>query len=192
MSLIFTITSDFREAEELGRRLGSPKRFLDAWAQGVAKQARENARAKGGRKFWHDVAKATQVTSVSDTQATVGCNYAGAAFKETGGTISAPGKGPGAKGSKFLAIPIDAAARASGNGPEYYGRSFDMMFIPYYRNGEKRFLMGKVTNKGKKNEKFTALFALVKSVTQKADPWLPTEARIAEIGTREFMKLFRG
>lgn len=120
----------------------------------VARKARDNARAKGGKSFWAQIASSVSYRAGSD-QVVVGAAHYAAGHKETGGTISAPGKGPMSRNAKSLAIPIN---------PISYGKNpgdFNGLFKA------KNILFMKV------GDGIIPLFVLKKSVFQKAYPWFP-------------------
>ncbi len=50
----------------LNYQLRNKAAFLKNWAQTIAIEARNNARAKGGRRWWKELARSLQVRQVSD------------------------------------------------------------------------------------------------------------------------------
>ena len=55
--------------------------FLKNWANSAAIEARGNARAKGGRRYWKDLARSLQVRQVSETAVSVSSSQIGAGLK---------------------------------------------------------------------------------------------------------------
>lgn len=105
------------------------------------------------KNFWErEGARNTALTEVTDSSATVSIASAAIGFKITGGTIR-PKRGAA------LAIPLTAEAYAAGSPREW--DQPERLFRPKGRN----FL---ATGDGKGGIK--AMYALVKSVTQAADP----------------------
>lgn len=143
----------------------------------VARDAKTNARAmhnkarhpsKRGGGFWAKIAQSVSFEATED-QVTIGAAHEAAMQKEKGGKISAPGKGPGAKGARFLTIPINDKARGYSVGElagkyEFF-RVRDMICAMVDGHVEPFYL-------------------LRKSVFQKAQPWFPTQAQVfADINT---------
>ncbi|MDD5484068.1 MAG: hypothetical protein PHP98_10560 [Kiritimatiellae bacterium] len=126
---------------------------------------KDSAIAKGGRHFWRDLADSVTGESDADS-AIVGATHPAAAIRQYGGTISAPGKGPLSTGAKYLAIPISDKAR--GKSP----REFQDLFFVMAKGGGK-YLFSAINN----GEIF---YILKKSVEHPADPWLPSDNKIAE------------
>jgi hypothetical protein len=81
-------------------------------ASGDSKRARKGWRS---RHFWAAAARATTVTAVSDSRATVTVASREVAFKARGGTVT-PKRG------KYLAIPLRAEAYAKGSPREWDGQ----------------------------------------------------------------------
>ena len=61
--------------------------FLKNWANSAAMDARGNARAKGGRRYWKDLARSIQVRRLSETAVVVSSSQIGAALKQYGGIV---------------------------------------------------------------------------------------------------------
>lgn len=148
------------------------KGFVLLWAQAAAREARENARRKGGRRWWRDLARSVQVRSVSDVSAEVSSNQVGATQKQYGGVIRAVR-------AKALTIPIDEESR--GKRAYELERPDRPLFVPKGTN-----LLG--YDRGKKKG-FKALYVLVKEVTQKPDPWFPSDTRVAHLAEEEASRM---
>ena len=169
---------DFTALQDIFRRLEPPaqKHLLGRIGFNIARQAKANARAmhdkakrpsiKGGG-FWAGVANSISYR-VDDHSVTIGAAHYAAAHKQFGGTISAPGKGVGSKGAKFLTIPI---------AEEAYGHSVGELKsrLDIFRIGN--ILFGR-PKKSKGAIRVIPLYVLKKSVSQKPEPWFPTEAQI--------------
>jgi hypothetical protein len=82
---------------------GNMARFLMQWGARVRRQSILNARAKGGRRFWKDIARAINLEPSAGV-ITVVCRHVAAAQKQFGGVIEAKGKAAG--GADYLTIPI--------------------------------------------------------------------------------------
>jgi len=147
-------------------------RLMLQWGAYTANEARKNALAKGGRRLWRAIARSVMVEKVGARgDVAVRAYHIAAAQKQFGGSISAPGKGPGSKGAEALTIPI--ADEAEGR----MASEFDPLGI--FRPKGTNVL---AINRGGVLEN---LFALVKSTEeQKADPWWPTEDDTLRYGTR--------
>ena len=123
----------------------------------MERSLKDSARAKGGRRFWNDLANTVSGESDADS-AIAGATHPAAAIREFGGTISAPGKGPGATGAKYLAIPVHPAAE--GKSP---------------REINDLFCVANYLLKDLGNGDAELFYVLKKSVEHPADPWLPSE-----------------
>lgn len=165
--------ADPREVIASLRAVGKPdqlRRMLDCIGQAVKNAAVAAARAKGGRRFWQDVANSVASRQVGDT-VIVGATHVAARFKQFGGLISAPGRGPGSLHRKALAIPLDAARKHRGwNARDFETHGWELFKLPK-GGGDRSVLMGRDTNKRK--PVVVPLFALRRAVTQKPDPWFP-------------------
>ena len=132
----------------------------------VKREVQRNCREKGGRHFWREVADATRVASVSDSGVTVVNEHVAAAQKQYGGPISA-------KNAKALTIPISSLARGKRAG-EFPQRLFAI------KGEDGRRILGYNKGRGKKRQ-FVPLYALVKRVNQKPEPFWPDEAKAREL-----------
>lgn len=130
----------------------------------VARDAKANARAKGG-KFWGDIANSVSFQLDGDS-VVVGASHEASAHKHFGGMIEAPGKGPGSKKAKALTIPIDKISK---------GKSVGELATKFNIFRVKDILFGHL-----KNGEGVAipLYVLKKRVFQKPDPWFPGDPQI--------------
>ena len=153
------------------RRLGAAGRdltpLLKTWGNAVAKAARTNARAKGGRRFWAEIAAATRLRSVSARSVEVFSDHFAARHKHYGGVITA-------RRAKYLTIPVDPLSRGHTAAELSVGR--DLFVV----GGDGRALLG-FDDGGK----FRPLFVLKRSVFQHPDPWWPDDRTVDELGRRE-------
>lgn len=161
-----------REITRIASVLKRPGAFFKSWGNAVTKAAKASARAKGGKSFWRGVADKTRLAKSDDTGAIVECDHPAGAFKETGGVIRPRYK-------KALTIPISDEAR---------GKTFDD-FVDGGRelftiNSKKTDTIG-ITGYVDDNDNFHALFALRTKVTQKPDPWFPSDETIGKLGLKE-------
>ena len=157
---------------DLTDRIREPMRFLKIWGASVAKSARANARSRG-RNFWETIAKSVAVDEVSETSVTVGASRE-AVHKQYGGDIVA-------KNKSALTIPIADEAKGKTAGElEMGGR--ELFVVNGFKSDPNTIgILGYSPRYGE----FRPLFALRKKVTQKAEPWFPDEAEVAEIGIKE-------
>jgi hypothetical protein len=130
---------------------------------------------KPGSQFWRDISNSVNKRVEGDS-VEVGASHVAAAFKEHGGTITAPGKGPGSRHAKFLSIPVSPVSKGKNisdfKRDNIYITKGGLVFRQRKAKGGKR-------KDGFKGMVFSELlFVLKKSVTQKADPWWPSAARI--------------
>lgn len=178
---------------ELGRRirrLDGPQRtrFMLRWGAATRLEAQRNATAKGGRRFWRQVARSVRVVSAGPTSVSVNAYHVAAAQKQFGGKISAPGRGEGSKQADALAVPFPGS-RAEGRTPSEFG---DLDMIP--RQGKPPLLIAK-RGRAVKGTRFTEvthyelLFVLVKSVDQRKDPWWPKTSDVMRRGERLAMEM---
>ena len=167
-----TVTPELRQ---LIKQLTNKQAFFGEWASKVARLARNNAVKKGsGGGFWEiDIAGSVRVFSVSNDGATVYTDDQKAVHKQFGGIIRA-------KKAKALTIPI---------APEAKGKRVSEL------SGGDRTLL-RIGDEGhgilgySRDGKFHALYALRTSVTQKAEPWWPTDRKVENIGVKTAEKHF--
>ena len=162
-------------------RIDDPAKLHKFWGIRVMNQARANARAKGGRHLWKQIADAVVLRSVSlrgaDIQG-VGTFGRIGMHKEKGGPIRVREK-------NFLTIPIDPAA---------YGRTaseFEMdhgvrLFRPGRKDNPKRILAYMQAGA------LVPVFALTKATApQRADKWLPDRNWVLHAGIEEARRIIR-
>lgn len=153
-------------------RLSDTLPLFKTWSTVVVNKARSNARAKGGRRLWRQIADYTRVTACSQRGATIEClSYIGV-HKEFGGPIQA-------KNKAALTIPIHRMA---------YGQTaaeLEMSGIRLFRPGSpgmKKNLL--VTADG--NGNLIPVFALCRRTRpQRADKWWPENRWVLDQGIRE-------
>ena len=134
----------------------------------ISREAKRGARQKVGGGFGNDIANSVSY-STTGNRLTVGASHFAASHKNFGGTITAPGKGPGAKGAKALTIPLTEAARGKS------ARQFNNTFL-LVRPGRNTIIMQSVGDGAAR-----PLFVLVTSVTQKGTHWFPGRAKQEKI-----------
>ncbi|MEA4862718.1 MAG: hypothetical protein VB042_05375 [Victivallaceae bacterium] len=166
--------------EKLIASLDNRAAFVAQWAARSATVVRARARAKHpGSELWGGTIPGAVVVNHSGEQAEVGMDMASkggqiAAHKEHGGTIRA-------RRGKYLAIPLIAAA--AGKSPRTFFDMRDTVFRKTRRGGVLGWMDG---------EQFRAVFALVPSVDQKAEPWWPADDEFAALGERIAKTFFTG
>lgn len=163
-------TTQAEKLKTLIRKFKSPENFYKLWGQMVAQKAAANARSKGGRSFWDELARAVSV-SWDHTGAVVyikGDDRARkGAHKQYGGEIRP-------KQAKALAIPIDDMVR----GKRPAEMAVNNLFIaPKSASGDTAGVLGYTAG-----GKFRPLFVLRKKVTQQPDPWWPTAKEVEALG----------
>jgi hypothetical protein len=177
------------------------RRVMEAVGYRIKLVAQANARAKGGRRFWAGIASSISYQTMSDG-VTVGASHVAAAQKHFGGTISAPGRGPLAKGAKFLTIPISPIAqgfsvgeladkyrifRLGRRGPAQDGdilatvKKVSGGTAAWRKEAKKTgFLQAAGRSRSGKQQYgvLVPLYVLKTEVTQSPDPWWPTDAQV--------------
>lgn len=146
------------------------KQEARAGANGRHLTAKSPSRKGGG--FWAKIRDSVNYEATADG-VTVGSAHFAASHKQFGGTISAPGKGAGSTGAKFLTIPISDKSRGYTVG-QLANRYSIFRFHDTNVLGGIRKVGGKLSN-----QPAIPLFVLKKRVTQKAEPWFPDEAKAA-------------
>ena len=135
--------------------------LFKTWGRAVELKAKTNAREKGGRRIWRNIAGATRCHSITRDGAVVECYDPIGTHKELGGPIRA-------RNAKALTIPISALARGRRVG-ELEARGIDVFRLP------KSNVLGRNVGKGK-NKVFEPLYALCKhTAPQRKFPWWPDE-----------------
>lgn len=167
---------DSTEAERgianLASRLRRPVALLKSWGNRLAQTARGNARAKGGRRFWREIADRTRMSSVSESAVIVSCDHVAAAQKQFGGDIRP-------KNRRALTIPIADEARGKTAG-EFAagGRSLFVL------ESDKADTIG-VLGYNEAGGEFHPLFVLRSRVSQRPEPFWPEAQEIGRIGLAE-------
>jgi hypothetical protein len=136
------------------------------WAVRGQNEIRRAARAKGGRRFWVQVADATHTARRGRTGWTVYIAHVAAAHKERGGVIEAS---PG----KALTIPIAPEARGK--------RATEFPNLQLIKTKKGTALLVAVEPDGT----FRGLYVLKKRVWQAAEPYLPAPETFAAWGEEE-------
>lgn len=159
------------ELRRLMRKINNLLPFFKTWGTVVLNQAKANARAKKGRRFWRTIADLTRLTSVSNSGATVEClSYIGA-HKEFGGPIKA-------RNGKYLTIPIHDLARGK-TVAEVEADGVHLFRLPGTRT------LGRDVGTGE-NRDYEPIFALVEETKpQRPDPWWVKPAWALEKGVEE-------
>jgi hypothetical protein len=143
-----------------------------AWGRAVAVQAQRNARAKGGRRFWGELARSVNVRRVDGGAAEVYSDHVAAAQKQYGGPIEAPGRGPGAKGAKALTIPLPGTPAEGRTAADFGGKLF--LVKPEDEGG---LLCANIGGE------FMALFAVRKRTKpQPPSPFFPDAGAVRDVG----------
>ena len=148
------------------------RHVAEAAAEAVANAARVAAMAKGGRSFWRDVANSVSYQPAGGGM-TVFSDHFAAGFKQTGGTISAPGQGPGSLHRRALTIPLGAARRNRWDTDDAKSHGYVL-----FRRGDTLF--GTPPGRGGKGRAAVPLFTLRRSVAQRPDPWFPEGQALAD------------
>lgn len=173
------ILVNVRGRDELRRRLdliaargGDVQGACLVFAQAVAKKARQNARAKGGRSYWSDVARQVRVSGVGFASAGVYVPYT-AAGRDKPRTIRPTN-------AKALTVPVSDEAKGRRAG-EFEQGGRELFTLDIVGDPDTVGLLGYAEEDGD----FHALFVLRSKVEQPADPWFPDGAQIDAIGRRE-------
>lgn len=159
-------------------QLRNKNAFVKNWANSVAIEARENARKKGGRRYWAELARSIRVRSVTTTEAEISSDHRGAVIKQYGGEIVPVNK-------KALTVPISPEAR--GRTAYQIERTGKQLFVVSQRTGDPGTIgvLGYARERKNGNSDFRPLFVLRKRVVQKPDPWFPNTMRIMALAGRE-------
>lgn len=156
----------------LGVELGDATPLLKVWGQRTAIAARNNARGKGGRRFWNDVARSVQVAEVGPQAVRVHAAHVAAAQKEFGGEIRP-------RTAKALTIPVSDEARGK-RASEFESGGRELFVLPS-DVADTIGLLGYAEEGGD----FHALFVLRTRVWQDAEPWWPTRSEVTAFGMDE-------
>jgi len=166
-----------RDLAEFAARLGSLRTPMLRWGQAVAKQARDTARARPGKRFWADLARSVQVRAVAEESVSVHSTHVAAAQKQFGGPIV-----PKPGGARALTIPITDEARGK-RAAEFEAGGRDLFVLPRDQ-GDTVGILGYSDGR----DTFHALFVLRRRVVQKPEPWWPTADEAIAHGNREFAR----
>ena len=160
-------------------RIRDPSKLHKFWGIRVMNQARANARAKGGRRLWKQIADAVVLRSVSIRGADIrGVGLFGriGMHKEKGGPIRVREK-------NWLTIPIDPAAYGK-TAAEYSMETGIRLFRPGRKDNPKKILAYA------QDGTLVPVFALCKmTAPQRADPWLPDRNWVLHAGIEEAKRL---
>ena len=162
-------------------RIRDPAKLYKFWGVRVMNQARANARAKGGRRLWKQIADAVVLRNVSQRGADIlGVGLWGriGIHKEKGGPIRARKK-------NFLTIPIDPSAYGK-TAAEYSMDTGVRLFSLRSKSNSKRILAYR------QDGTLVPVFALCKTTApQRADKWLPEHNWVLHVGIDEAKRLIR-
>jgi len=160
-------------------RIRDPSKLYKTWGVRVMNQALTNARAKGGRRLWKQIADAVVLNSVSLRGADIrGVGLFGriGMHKEKGGPIRVREK-------NWLTIPIDPAAYGM-TAAEYAMKHGVRLFRPGRKDSPKRILAYAQAGS------LVPVFALCKATSpQRADRWLPEHNWVLHAGIEEAKRL---
>ena len=163
-------------------RIRDPAKLYKFWGVRVMNQARANARAKGGRRLWKQIADAVVLQSVSQRGADIrGVGLFGriGMHKERGGPISIREK-------SYLTIPIDPGAYGK-TAAEYAMDTGVRLFRPGRKGRPGRMLAYE------KDGALVPVFALCKETApQRRDRWLPEKDWVLRVGIEEAKRLIEG
>ena len=162
-------------------RIRDPARLHKLWGIRVMNQARANARAKGGRRLWKQIADSVVLQSVSQRGADIrGVGLFGriGMHKEKGGPIRVREK-------SWLTIPIDPAAM--GKTVSEYSLETDVkLFRPGGKENPKKILAYA------QDGRLVPVFALCKiTAPQRKDRWLPERNWVLHVGIEEAKRLLK-
>ncbi len=155
---------------------GHQRQFLLNWAVRVRQEAIRRCLAKGGRRFWRDVARSIAVETDSNSM-TVAANHRAAAQKQFGGVIEAKGRAAG--GADALTIPLPGTEAEGTTAARFTAAGVQLFALPG-PDGEPSVL-------GYSDDgDFRPLFALVRRTKpQRPDPFMPEEPDVAQYGIEE-------
>jgi len=151
--------------------------FFKSWGNAVARMGRNNALAKGGRRFWRSVADRVRLKSATDSEAVVSCDHAPGVFKETGGVhgdfIIRP------KNKRALTIPISDEAK--GKTVAEFELGGHELFPIKAKGPETKGILAYLDAGGNLHP----LFALRTKAQQKPDQWWSDDASVSAAGLKE-------
>ncbi|MHB9138190.1 MAG: hypothetical protein ACYC4Q_02170 [Victivallaceae bacterium] len=168
LQIKFDIPNGQKSLANILQGFDNTRPLMKTWAVAVADQNRLNATAKGGRTFWvRRVRSSVREVVTGEAAAEVFSDSKEAAHKQFGGIIRPTT-------AKFLAIPVDKAARGK------YPREISGLFLV---KTPTQALLCLTAGRGGKQLK--VMYVLKKSVMQKPEPWWTTDPEIEAIGRRE-------
>ena len=140
---------------------------FQAFGTMVKREAQQAARAKGGRRFWLQIADRTRVAEFDAGHVTVVNDHVAAAQKQFGGPIQA-------RNRKYLTIPVNPIAR--GRRASEFTQELHVL-----RTARGATLLGYDEGEGEARH-FVALYALAKRTRpQRPDPFWPSTERAKEL-----------
>lgn len=159
-------------------QLHNKKTFVKNWANSVAIEARKNARAKGGRRYWQELARSIRVKSISATEAEISSDYKGAVIKQYGGEIRPVN-------AKALTVPVSPEAK--GRTAYEIERTGKKLFVISQKTGDPGTVgvLGYARTRKSGDSDFRPLFVLRTRVFQEADPWFPPADQVMRLARRE-------
>jgi hypothetical protein len=177
---MFSVQINAKEFTDLVDRVkaagGSTRTILARWGQAVSIKARGNARAKGGKKFWRQIADSVRLKTLSSESVEVGVWHVAAGHKQTGGPIVA-------KNVKNLTIPIPGSGAEGKRASEFEQGGRDL-FVPKGTH---------VLGYSDGNDQFHALYILTpRTKPQRPDPFFPDGPAISAIGLYEANRYIGG
>ena len=184
MNLSVTIDAALSSARlwTLMLRIRDPAKLYKFWGVRVMNQTRANARAKGGRRLWKQIADAVVLRNVSQRGAEIrGEGLFGriGMHKQTGGPIRVREK-------NFLTIPIDPAAYGK-TAKEYSLDTGVRLFRPGGGENKKHVLAYA------RDGRLVPVFALCRETApQRAVRWLPEKNWVLRTGIEEAKRLVNG
>ena len=138
----------------------------------LTEEFQKNARAKGGRSLWKDIADGLKPATTGNA-AQVTSLHPAASIRQWGGIIRA-------KNKPWLTIPTGSEAKGK-TASQMRGQGWLIFRIPGKDGG---YLLG---TRGK-GGKAVLLFTLRKQVQHPADPWMPNDQQIFRTIDSVFMK----
>ena len=159
-------------------QLHNKKAFVKNWANSVAIEARGNARKKGGRRYWQELARSIRVKSISATEAEISSDYKGAVIKQYGGEIRPVN-------AKALTVPISSEAR--GRTAYEIERTGKKLFVISQKTGDPGTVgvLGYTRTRKSGDSDFRPLFVLRTRVFQEADAWFGSADQVMRLARRE-------
>lgn len=164
----------------LMQRVRDPAKVYKIWGIKVVEKLRSNARAKGGRRLWKQIADAVRLDNVSQSGAdvdVVGLWGRIGVHKEKGGPIRVRKK-------NFLTIPIEPSARGK-TAEEFAADNHVRLFRPGGADSGRRVLAYSDAD-----GRLVPVFALCRATRpQKRDRWYPSTQWVLRTGIEEAKRL---